>query len=102
MSEHETIRAGILIFSQQLTETTFGGHNDDVDMFLTRFEAILGGIKLLTRGTFESSVKKTMLQGQLRHLSADWSWGRNASEFADMGYNEFKEALRKEFGRKMN
>jgi len=105
MSERETIRAALLILSQQLTQLTFPPpilnlvtlkHDaHDLTCFLANFEAILAAIKTLTHGTVSSSVRKTMLQSQLRGPAAAWAWD---AEFAEMDYEEFKEALKRQWG----
>ena len=102
MSERESIRAAILIFSHQLTQITFDGGRprtdggDDVEDFIARFEAILKGIKAITHSTYASPVKKTMMQAQLRDRAASWAWMTKDTE--EMGYDGFKEELRRRFG----
>lgn len=107
MSEKETIRAALQILSQQLTQTTFDGseHKDraakplQIESFIANFEAILESIKALTHGTFPPSVKKTMLQAQLRGEAARWRWESEGEYLQEMDYEQFKGALRKHWER---
>ena len=111
MSERETIRAAITVLSQQLIQVTFSGVVDSATgnivtqdsarqlaRFLANFEAILAAMKSLTHGTFASSVRKTMLQSQLRGAAAEWAWDPLAHQFAEMDYDQFKEALKRHWG----
>ena len=111
MSERETIRAALSILSQQLTQLTFSGVVDSATgtivtqdnaarlaRFLCNFEALLAAMKSLTHGTISSSVRKTMLRSQLRGAAADWAWDPQAHQFAEMDYDEFKEALKRHWG----
>src|SRR5436305_2435905 len=79
MSEKESIRAALQILSLQLTQLTFGDIDGvktiDIEPFLSNFEAILTSITSLTHSSFPSSVKKTMLQAQLRGGPLVWRWG---------------------------
>jgi hypothetical protein len=36
-----------------------------------------------------------MLQSQLRGAAAEWAWDPRAHQFAEMDYDQFKEALKK-------
>jgi hypothetical protein len=111
MSERETVRAALCILSQQLTQVTFSGVVDSATgaivardskaqlaRFLGNFEALLASMKSLTHGAFSSSVRKTMLQSQLRGAAAEWAWDPQAHHFAEMDYDEFKEELKRHWG----
>jgi hypothetical protein len=97
MSERESVRAGLSIFTTQLTQVTFTDEHDDIDVFFARFDAILDGIQSLTHSTFSSPIKKTMLEAQLRGRAAKWAW--RTSELKEMGYERVKDELRRRFGR---
>lgn len=97
MSEKETRRAAIHILSQQLLAVEFEPGNSP-DIFLAKFEATLDAIKSVTRDHFSSSVKKTILRNQLHGNAGAWSWDvARKQEFDDMDYDQFKQALVKEF-----
>lgn len=112
MSEKETIRAALQILTIQLTQNTFDGGDFvksplidhvsnkslQIGSFIADFEAILESIKSLTHGTFPSSVKKTMLQAQLRGEAAKWRWESDGESLQEMDYEQFKGALRKHWG----
>jgi len=97
MSEKDNIHTALRILSIQLTSLTFPDNLLPVDNFIARFEMILDTIRSLTHGLYPSHVKKTMLQAQLRGAAADWVWGSQASEIHEMGYEEFKGELRRQF-----
>jgi hypothetical protein len=107
MSEKETIRAAVQILSQQLVQVTFhsalppmidpNAEAAKLNQFITNFEAILDSIMSLTHGALSSSVKKTMLASQLRGVAARWAW-ISGGEFEEMDYEQFKSALRQQFG----
>jgi hypothetical protein len=108
MSERETTRTALSILGQQVIQLTFTGVVDSATgrifaqdnapkllRFIDNFEALLKGIKSLTHGSFPSSVKKTMLQSQLRGAAAEWAWNPEAHQFAGMDYDEFKAELKR-------
>lgn len=99
MSESESLRAALQIFSHQLVNITYDGTGSlpAIDRFITHFEAILDGISLLTKSSFPAAVKKTMLQTQLRGEPAVWCW--ESQEFRDLSYEDFKIALKQKFGK---
>jgi hypothetical protein len=99
MSEVESLRAAIQIFSLQLVNATYDGTGSlaGADRFLTKFEAILESVSLLTKSSFPAAIKKTMLQSQLRGEPAVWCW--ESKEFRDLPYEDFKNALKDKFGK---
>jgi hypothetical protein len=99
MSERDTLRTALNIFTHQLTNLTFDGTDLDItfDEFIARFDSILNGISTVTHSKFSSSVKKTMLQAQLRGGTSNWVFVTKGVEFAELGYEAFKEELRKEY-----
>jgi hypothetical protein len=99
MSVRETDRAAIQILAQQLIQITFDGNGgiNSAERFLANFETILESIKSLTHSSFPLSIKKTMLQMQLRGDAAIICWEN--PEFRDLPYEDFKLVLKEKFGK---